>query len=205
MDFIINKTEKDNLINKIVLTEWHMFDKVINIGGRANCQDDEWTFYVMRYSQFNSLSHDTLTCYMNDLEIALATGRNLLEEKYAHMMEYTHPDYYQKNLKANLPEISEKKAEIINNISKIMMNFEEEFSREYPGISKKGRPSKGVNSSMVSSEVYLIGELKTYSEVTLIKFYDDVLNAKKIGKNLVTEIRKTTALLYGYKSLEMCQ
>ena len=45
-----NDTSKDGLINRIIELEWDMFDKVTNTGGRAACQDDEWTFYVMRFS-----------------------------------------------------------------------------------------------------------------------------------------------------------
>ncbi len=41
---------KDELINRIIDMEWSMFDQVVNMGGRAPCQDDEWTFYVMRAS-----------------------------------------------------------------------------------------------------------------------------------------------------------
>ena len=51
-----NDTPKDGLINRIIELEWDMFDKVTNTGGRAACQDDEWTFYVMRFSQFSALS-----------------------------------------------------------------------------------------------------------------------------------------------------
>ncbi|MCB6367326.1 DUF4125 family protein, partial [Intestinibacillus massiliensis] len=42
--------QKDDLINSIIEAEWKMFDQVQNQGGRAGCQDDEWTFYAMRYS-----------------------------------------------------------------------------------------------------------------------------------------------------------
>ena len=45
-------TPKDDLINEIVEVEWEMFDKVNNAGGRAACQDDEWTFYAMIQSVF---------------------------------------------------------------------------------------------------------------------------------------------------------
>ena len=40
-------TDKDELINRIIDAEWAMFDEVDNIGGRAGCQDDGRTFYIM--------------------------------------------------------------------------------------------------------------------------------------------------------------
>ena len=39
------------LVREIVETEWDLFDKVRNRGGRAACQDDANTFFIMRSSQ----------------------------------------------------------------------------------------------------------------------------------------------------------
>ena len=47
------ETPKDRMIDDIIDIEWNMFDKVNNAGGRAACQDDWWTFYAMRFSQFS--------------------------------------------------------------------------------------------------------------------------------------------------------
>ena len=78
---------KDELINRIIEAEWSMFDEVNNEGGRAACQDDEWTFYAMRYSQHNAFSVEMLESYEQDIMDAVQEGRNLLTEKYAYMME----------------------------------------------------------------------------------------------------------------------
>ena len=42
---------KDELIKQIISEEYKMFSEVSNIGGRASCQDDFDTFYIMRYAQ----------------------------------------------------------------------------------------------------------------------------------------------------------
>ena len=40
--------EKMKLIQRLIEREWTLFDKVRNIGGRASCQDDRKTFFIMR-------------------------------------------------------------------------------------------------------------------------------------------------------------
>ena len=42
--------EKMKLIQRLIEREWTLFDKVRNIGGRASCQDDRKTFFIMRLS-----------------------------------------------------------------------------------------------------------------------------------------------------------
>ena len=46
---------KDELINQIISEEYRMFSEVQNIGGRASCQDDYDTFYIMRCAQHSIL------------------------------------------------------------------------------------------------------------------------------------------------------
>ena len=85
---------KEDLIAKIVAMEWDMFQHVVNIGGRAACQDDPETFRIMRSSQAMAWSEDSLASYLEDLAAAAQAGRNLLTEKYARMMEFTAPLEY---------------------------------------------------------------------------------------------------------------
>ena len=139
-------SQKDELINQIIEMEWEMFDHVHNAGGRAPCQDDEWTFYTMRYSQHNAFSADTLKSYEQDLLQAIREGRNLLTEKYAYMMEFTDPDYFDQNLRDHLPRI----------------------------FSGTGRPLFGTGEQDVSFHIYAIGELKTYSVRTLLLYLQDI-------------------------------
>ena len=131
---------KDELINRIIETEWSMFDEVNNEGGRAACQDDEWTFYAMRYSQHNAFSVEMLESYEQDIMDAVQKGRNLLTEKYAYMMEYTDPAYFEKNLRKHLPQVSAGKEEIVARAANLSIKFQQDFEKKYPAFAKAGRP-----------------------------------------------------------------
>lgn len=189
---------KDELTNRIIEMEWEMFDKVQNAGGRASCQDDEWTFYVMRYSQHNAFSTDTLKSYEQDLLQAVSEGRNLLTEKYAYMMEFTDSDYFDENLRDRLPRISPEKADLIDRITNLMLRGEQEFKKAYPLLSGRGRPLFGTGEGDVSFHIYAMGELKTYSLRTLRLYLQDMQGEP----NPAFSIHRTTAEFYGYRDLE---
>lgn len=195
-------TPKDQLINDIIEREWHMFDQVENEGGRAGCQDDEWTFYAMRYSQHSAFSAETLESYRQDLEQARQEGRNLLTEKYAYMMEFTQPDYFDKNLKPYLPSISPEKEELVDRIANLSIRFEQEFEQAYPAFAAAGRPLTGTDGRDVSFHIYTIGELKTYSVRTLRSYLEDMRKTADSQENTAFRIHRTTAGFYGYKTLE---
>ena len=102
------KREKTEILEAIIQLEWNMFQKVRNTGGRAGCQDDWETFYIMRKSQFTSWKKELLLSYERDLLDGESSGRNLVMEKYAYMMESTVPEEYRR-IEENLPKISEEK------------------------------------------------------------------------------------------------
>lgn len=199
-----NNTDKDKLINEIIEIEWKMFDHVNNQGGRAGCQDDEWTFYVMRFSQFSAFNPEMLHSYKEDLKVALSEGRNLLMEKYAYMMEFTDPVYFDKVLKNNIPAVSPAKGDLVDRIANMLIRYEQEFSAKYPVLAGRGRPLFGNDQNDVSFHIYAIGELKTYSERTLRLYYDYLHAAELCGdmKNPSIIIHEATISFYGYKSLE---
>ena len=94
---------KLNKVERIIELEWNMFQKVENIGGRASCQEDFETFYIMRRSQYENWTDEMLDVWTNYVLDCEAEGRNLLSEKYARMMQYSDLHYYNKHLKHKLP------------------------------------------------------------------------------------------------------
>ena len=201
------ETPKDRMIDDIIDIEWNMFDKVNNAGGRAACQDDWWTFYAMRFSQFSSFPENVLASYRQDLEEAKNAGRNLLTEKYAYMMEFTEPDYFDSVLKKNLPPVSPIKEEMVDRIANILIGCEQEFVRRYPGLGSKSRPVVGTGGGDVSFHVYTIGELKTYSERTLslMSSYLSGLDPSSELENPSCVIHAATVGFYGYESLDSAE
>ena len=79
--------KKEEIIAKIIVIEWKMFQDVPNIGGTAPCQEERQTFEIMRLSQAASWSEAALESYLDDLTEAQKQERNLMTEKYARMME----------------------------------------------------------------------------------------------------------------------
>ena len=191
---------KDTVVNEIIDREWAMFQKTQNIGGRAGCQDQFDTFYANRYSQHSAWQADTLESYRNDLIAAEMAGRNLVTEKYAYMMEYTDPAYFETNLRARLPVLSEEKAKLIAQIVSIELAAYEAYARQYPAMARQGRPQaqSGIDTSIRD---YSIGEYKTYSENTL----DLLLRDVKRQDNPVMEIQKTLVSFYGFDSLDAAE
>lgn len=195
----------NQLIDNIVDKEWYYFDKVEGMGGRAPCQDDQQTFYIMRTVQFCAWNIATLESYYADLCQAEQEGRNLLTEKYAYMLEYTMPGEYDK-LKHLLPEIDEKKQELLSRIHALFMRQTETFMHKYPKFLKISRPvyskEDGFNTSI---ETYQLGELKTYSSKTLRHYLQHIQALENNGIRIVDVIMDNTAKAYGYNSTEQVE
>ena len=193
---------KIELVDFILSKEWIMFQTVENAGGRADCQDDYKTFHIMRKSQFMTWDTATLSSYKNDLISASKSNRNLISEKYAYMMENTYLSEYQK-IACLLPEISNKKMELINKIMEIHLQETYVFNREYPEISRGMRPVKTEDDEKdTSMETYLKSELKTYSEKTLSCYINHLSEMKKNRQSIVYLIFENTAKEYGFESIE---
>ena len=199
-----NQEEKARRIRDIVSKEWEMFQKVEGIGGRAGCQDQFPTFNIMRSSQFLAWDTGTLDCYLQDLNKARVSGRNLITEKYAYMMESTDPEYYRQKLQPHLPPVEQSKLLLIRRILELLILWDQEVSREFPKLSQRGRPLEAAadKSGITSVETYMGGELKTYSEETLRSLLNHLTAEKAQGGNVVRKILEFTTQQYGFASLE---
>jgi hypothetical protein len=194
---------REDIIDRIIELEWKMFQDVPNIGGRADCQDDLKTFRIMRASQSASWSEATLKSYLEDLNAAERSGRNLLTEKYARMMRFISPSEYAR-IEHLLPPIDPKAFGLIEQIVKIVLEWEQELLEKYPYIIEKGRPIFSTEDSVAgtSIETYLRGELTTYSLRTLEEYLDHIKKEQSEGINGSAIILLYMIKQYGFASLE---
>lgn len=196
-------SSRDKLIEDIVKLEYEAFDKVQNVGGRAECQNNWPFFYVMRKSQYMTWTDEMLLCIRNLWREHTKIGWNFITEKYGRMMEYTTPEEYAQ-IKDNFPTKSEKTIAIVNQIAQIQVGWMQEFAKQYPKLALNARDitSNADNIYNTSYETYLKGELLTYSEELLKMYAEFVISLAREGKNLAKMTIENTAHLQGYKSLD---
>ncbi|MBR5248130.1 MAG: DUF4125 family protein, partial [Lachnospiraceae bacterium] len=191
------------LVEEITRLEFAAFDKVRNVGGRASCQDDWFTFSIMRKSQYLTWNRTMLMQYLYDFQRELSNGHNLIEEKYGRMMESTAPEEYGR-IKHHFPVISEQKKAIIEAIVKLQVGWMEEFEQHYPTLAGNARSvhTKEDNRYNTSYETYLRGEISTYSDKMLELYGRYVVEYATVNKNLTYVIMGHSAKMYGYHSLK---
>ena len=196
----------NELAEIIARVEFKAFDKVVNEGGRASCQDDWPTFSIMRKSQYMTWDKTMLLQYYYDFVTELEKGHNLITEKYGRMMESTANEEYQK-IKSNFPVLTEEKKTIIDSIVAMQVGWMEEFTAQYPCLGDQARSvhSYEDHAYNTSYETYLRGELSTYSDKMLELYGRYVVDHARRGENLAYEIMTNNVLLYGYKSLDQAE
>lgn len=59
-----NAFDREKVIDKIIDLEFEAFDKVQNVGGRAECQNNFPMFYIMRKSQYLTWTNEMLSCIL---------------------------------------------------------------------------------------------------------------------------------------------
>jgi len=194
--------EKPGIIEKIVLIEWDMFISVNRGKARASCQDDHETFIGMRKAQFSAWSLKAVASYLDDLEKARQNGRNLLEEKYVHMMKTTDPSGYNALL-ARVSQPNYDARALAQELSDKLLEQTQALFEEYPYVSGRGRPLRpSPGDEDISIETYQFCELLTYSETTLTALVEHISSLEKDGVSLARAILENTVAFYGYDSLE---
>ena len=184
------------LVGTIIVAEWELFDRVHNRGGRAACQDDRETFFLMRSAQLSAWTEAMQESYYRDLCRAREQGRNLLSEKYGYMQ-----------IRDLLPPYSEVKTALIGDICQVQVEWQEELSRKYPRLIGNGRVIHRAQDGVYSTsfETYLWGELESYS-IETVRLYSEYVNALKAeGRNLNEMILANMVSQYGYSSLEAAE
>ena len=196
----------EELSDKVTRLEFKAFDKVENEGGRAYCQDDFYTFEIMRKSQYLTWNREMLLQYLYDFDREFKLNHNLITEKYGRMMQSTDPKRYEE-IKDNFPEVGPDKAAIIEEIVAMQVSWMEEFATKYP---KLGRRARSIHSNEdfeyeTSYETYLRGEISTYSDKMLELYAKYIVSFAQSGKNVAEEIMKQSVRMYGYDSLEAAE
>lgn len=195
-------SSKEDLIATIVQAEWEMFQAVPNAGAPAGCQQDFKTFEIMRSSQAVSWSEAALESYLDDLRAAQRSGRNLLTEKYARMMESTAPAEYAA-IAHLLPPLDPAARPVIDAIVKVALGWETDISARFPHVLKRGRSLRAAEDrpGVTSVETYLRGELATYSLRTLTLYLENVRAQAQAGINGCELTLSETMKRYGVESL----
>ena len=200
---VLSERTDQQLIEEIVKLEFGAFDKVQNVGGRASCQNDWPTFYVMRKSQYLTWNRQMLLQYHYDFQRELENGHNLIEEKYGRMMESTAPEEYAE-MKHHFPYISPEKQAIIEQIVGLQVGWMEEFAAEYPTLASNARSVHTAEDNLynTSYETYLRGEISTYSDKMLELYGRYIVSYAREDRNAAYDIMTNSARMYGYKDLD---
>jgi hypothetical protein len=198
--------ERIELIANIIGKEVVMFADARNIGGPAPCQLDLDAFRRVRESQMNSWDDDVLESYLDDLFQAEKAGRNIVAEKYGYMMEKTSIVEFEK-IRVQLPIVTENKKRMIDEIVVIHRMWIEELAAKYPRVLRYGRPltSKEDLPGAPSMETYLRGELTSYSEATIEKYFEMTKKFAVNGTNPIEIDILEQVRAQGYASIEKAE
>jgi hypothetical protein len=149
-----------------------------------------------------SWSEAALESYLDDLVKAEGQGRNLVAEKYAHMMKATSPDDYAR-IEHLLPAVDPESLPLIDKIADIVLAWSKELSVKYPCLMQRGRPMSSSDAvpSETSLETYLRGELSTYSRKTLELYCENIQQQQSENLNGAEIVLECTVKRHGYNSL----
>lgn len=194
---------RSEMIEAIYAIELDMFENVHNSNGRALCQSETNTFRINRLSYLQTWPDELLASYLYDLENAKTLGFNLMSEKYARMMESTHPENYEE-IKDFLPDMTDERKQLVNELTGILLDWEKEIFGRYPFLARRGRPLSAQQDSaaFTSFETYTRGELSTYSLNTLDIYCNYCHALVRQGINGSEAIYENMVRMYGCASLK---
>ena len=197
---------KQEKIEKLIQMEWEDFQKVNNEGGRASCQDDPETFFIMRRSHFAPWTEELIDCVLADMNRAHEQGRNLVLEKYAWMMASTAPEQFKK-LHHFLIDQTLAGEQWSDAIVKQQLAWMVEYQAKYPVLASGNRLLYSSEDTPydTSFQTYLLGELRTYSDSTLHTYWQFINDLKKEGKSLALLTMEAEVKAYGYEGLDAAE
>lgn len=203
-DAPIGSRRPDPLIATVVAHEWRQFQDTTNEGGRASCQDNWPMFSQMRTSQFLTWPHDLLNSYEDDLTQADRTGRNLVTEKYARMMESTDPTTFDRDIRPFIPRLDEGRMQVQERIIATQVGWAADFRERYRrlGAGMRVLTTDQDTTENTSFETYLRGELGTYSDRTLPLYARMVDSLTSRHGNLTEDTIANTVRLAGFTGLD---
>ena len=191
-------------IDSIIQQEWKMFHSV-NEGSAelAWCQNDYQTFDGMRRGQYEAWDEETCRCYLKDVELAVAEGRNLAEEKYIYMMRSTAPEEFSR-LTDRVRPIDCTTNTLAEEITDKLLEQTVALRKQYPYVSRTGRPLRSTSDTpnVTSVETYQYSELLTYSVATLRALQNHLIACEREGVSLAKEIQQNSLKTYGFQTME---
>lgn len=197
---------RKELIDAIIDKEWIMFQAVNEGGPRASCQNNRPTFVGMRSGQYGAWSEEILTLWYERLCEAEQAGRNLIREKYIHMMSVVSPIEYAM-LMQTIPAPSEEEKAVANLICDLMIRQTVPLHERYPNVSGAGRPLYSYQDvgGVTSIQTYQLGELLTYGKPMLDALHAYAKKLEEEGRSLAEEVLFHTVKYYGYADLDAAE
>jgi hypothetical protein len=171
--------EKKAILERILATEVEMFLSVPT-AEEPSCRRHLEEMKLHRTGQFAGWSQATCASYLQDLERAKASGKNLMTLKYARLDDLVPP------LSTN-PRIAW--------IRERFVDWQRQVIADYPAVMRGARELEGFAD-------YLQAELETYSDRTLELLAGDVEACQRAGGNMSLEVYRLLAERSGYRSLE---
>lgn len=195
------------MVAQAVAAEWEMFVQLNSTGtSECGCENEYPAFAAMRQAQYEAWDEAVVASYLKDLADAKEAARNLIAEKYIHMMRYTEPEGYEK-VKEQLAPLSDEVVALSDEVCAMMIEETLALNEKYPLLSGAGRPiyTKDDNDEQTSVETYQKCELYTLSAETLHLLKAQIEAMHQEGKSLAAAIQLNSVKVYGYESMEQAE